>query len=186
MINTLPHVHGDTPLIRPVEQPKNTRNRSNHTHLRPFSSTPIFNFSVCIGVQIRSGDQPLLCRAYARAQNSYISLCCPFRGFPTLPHLFARGGHSLDPLKSTHAPPQTQLTATQLPTHPALNSSHRHQSNHQSKFWTRGPGPKTFRNSLLYMYPPIILLISSLEKFHITCPSRSMVHLLWRSKCVWE
>ena len=36
------------------------------------------------------------------------------------------GGHSLDPLKPTHAPPQTQLTATQLTTHPALNSSHRH------------------------------------------------------------
>eukprot|EP01043_Picozoa_sp_COSAG02_P045659 COSAG02_NODE_4201_length_5632_cov_5.111874_3_plen_203_part_00 len=78
------------------------------------------------------------------------------------------------------------LTATQLPTHPALKKSHRHQSNHQSKFWTRGPGPKTFRNSLLYIYLSIILLISSLEKFHITCPSRSMVHLLWISGCVCE
>ena len=68
------------------------------------------------------------------------------------------GGHSLDPLNPTHAPPQTPLTATQLPTHPALNSSHLHHSNHQSKFWTRGPGPKTFENSLVYVYPPIILL----------------------------
>ena len=52
---------------------------------------------------------------------------------------------------STHPPPQTPLTATQLPTH-------LHQSNHQSKFWTRGHGHKTFENSLLYVYPPIILL----------------------------
>ena len=29
------------------------------------------------------------------------------------------------------------------------------------------------------------LLISSLEKFYITCPSRSMVLLLWISECVW-
>ena len=52
---------------------------------------------------------------------------------------------------STHPPPKTPLTATQLPTH-------LHQSNHQSKFWTRGHGHKTFENSLLYVYPPIILL----------------------------
>ena len=30
------------------------------------------------------------------------------------------------------------------------------------------------------------LTISSLEKFHITCPSRSSVHLLWISECVCE
>ena len=30
------------------------------------------------------------------------------------------------------------------------------------------------------------ITISSLEKFHITCPSRSSVHLLWISECVCE
>ena len=98
----------------------------------------------------------------------------------------ARVGHSLDPLKSTHPPPQTQLTATQLTTHPALNSTHLHQSNHQSKFLDPRTGKTPFSKPFLYIYLPIILLISSLEKFHIRCPSRSSVHLLWISECVCE
>ena len=98
------------------------------------------------------------------------------------------------------APASSRTRRPKLNTPAAPNSTHRHSTSHSSGTQLKSPPPvkspvkildaRTRTQDFRELSPLCIstyhITISSLEKFHITCPSRSSVHLLWISECVCE
>ena len=96
------------------------------------------------------------------------------------------------------APASSRTRRPKLNTPAAPNSTHRHSTSHSPPLNFHSPPPvkspvkildaRTRTQDFRELSPLCIstyhITISSLEKFHITCPSRSTVHLLWISECV--